>query len=762
MKTKGLFIFVLAYSLCWFLPANDPISEKIEKLEHQQIEATGIKKIDLLNQLAKLYYDKEPARCIQYGEKALELCTSQSHNPQKATALRNIGVGYIQMGDLKKAIDYLQKSLAIYKQCGDQKSSAGLLGNIGIVYRILGNQKKALQYYNEALKTFKELGDEKSIAKAAGNIGNLYLDRGNHQKALEYQLEALDSYEKTDNKNGIVMSLNSIGIIYKLRKETSTAMSHFQIAYNMAKENGFKDDTASALNNMGLIYMDDLKDYPRALTCFQDALTIAREIGAKRGIAIYYSNIGNVHQRMGQFAKAVPYHKHNLEIQQAIGDKFNTAKSLFNIAVAYRKSQNLTQALHYLQQALPIAEKINAKDLLNSIYKNFSILYEAQKQYKKSLAFFKKHFDVNEELFNQSKSKQIAQLKTRYETLKKEKRIEGLEKTNQLLEKDNLLQIKNRNLFIMGFALAVLILVLLIRKFLYFFTFWKKQSYVGSYRLLEKIGVGGMSNVYRAHHIRDKKNIVAVKILKEEFSLQPEYSQRFKSEAAIIEKFDHPHIVKVKEYGMMNRKLYIAMELLGGKTLRQKMDEGGEIDLSDCIAIMTQIADALAFIHNLNILHRDLKPSNIMLVAGPEEKSIAKLMDFGLARGIDQKRITQTGELVGTISYMSPEQLAGFGFSFPGDVFSMGVIFYELLTANSAFPGETPTDVMNQILEKTPVFPRTFRPQIPDELNDMVLSMLAKEPKQRPSAEEVANIVKACLRRPSGGMRKSGKTIKLR
>ena len=183
------------------------------------------------------------------------------------------------------------------------------------------------------------------------------------------------------------------------------------------------------------------------------------------------------------------------------------------------------------------------------------------------------------------------------------------------------------------------------------------------------------------------------------------------------------------------------MELLQGKTLNVKIDEQGKMELKECLHIMIQISDALVLIHSKNIIHRDLKPANIMLIERDGDPDFVKLLDFGLARVKSQTRITRTGILMGTMNYMSPEQLAHSEFSSASDVYSLGVTFYEIVTGKIAFPGDTANEIMKQVLDTTPIEPRRFRPDIPGELNDLIMKMLEKNKESRPVIKDVLLIL---------------------
>jgi len=252
-----------------------------------------------------------------------------------------------------------------------------------------------------------------------------------------------------------------------------------------------------------------------------------------------------------------------------------------------------------------------------------------------------------------------------------------------------------------------------------------------------------MSTIYKAVNTLDKSQTVAIKVLREEFFADESHRKRFKQEAAIIDQLDHPNIVRVFERGQHKQKLFIVMELLEGRTLSKKIGEEDKIDFREVLDIMIQISDALTKIHRKQIVHRDLKPDNIMLIEGGGTNNFVKLLDFGLARMQFQTRITQSGTVLGTINYMSPEQIAEGEFSLASDIYSLGVIFYETATGQVPFPGERTTDIMNKVLNKAPVEPIRLRPDLPLEYNEMTMQMLEKISLSRPTVEEVIEILES-------------------
>lgn len=280
------------------------------------------------------------------------------------------------------------------------------------------------------------------------------------------------------------------------------------------------------------------------------------------------------------------------------------------------------------------------------------------------------------------------------------------------------------------------------RKYFTLARFWKREKTVGKFRLIDKIGSGGMGTVFKAENTMDKSETVAIKILREEMSADLTNVKRFKMEAAIIDQLDHPNIVKVIERGQSKNNLFIAMEFLEGKTLSQKIKEEKKLNIEEALHIVIQICDAMLKIHSKNIIHRDLKPDNIMLITKDRDPNFVKLLDFGLAKTQFQSSLTQAGVVIGTINYMPPEQITGKGSVLASDVYSLGVMFYEMLTGRKPFSGDTTINIMRQILENAPIEPIRFRNEIPPELNLLIKLMMHKSKESRPSIQEVLDSLK--------------------
>lgn len=282
----------------------------------------------------------------------------------------------------------------------------------------------------------------------------------------------------------------------------------------------------------------------------------------------------------------------------------------------------------------------------------------------------------------------------------------------------------------------------LLRKYLRAVRFWKKKTQIGHFKILETIGSGGMATVYKAQDLLDRRRIVALKVLSEENLHDEVQKRRFKHESLITEQLDHPHIVRILERGEMDHCWYIAMELLPGVSLARLIRERGRLELGDALDIMLQVVDALHAIHGRDILHRDLKPENIMVSEREGRRFYVKLLDFGLAITPAQSRLTMSGVVMGTIRYLPPERIHQGVSLAAGDIYSAGVILYEMLTAAKPFWSEATGEVIHRILETYPVQAREINPEIPPELDALVTAMIDKDPLRRPALEEIESRLK--------------------
>jgi serine/threonine protein kinase len=260
---------------------------------------------------------------------------------------------------------------------------------------------------------------------------------------------------------------------------------------------------------------------------------------------------------------------------------------------------------------------------------------------------------------------------------------------------------------------------------------------VDRYQIVDRVGVGGMGTVYKAMHTLLDNRIVAIKMLHRELSQNPEVVNRFFREAKAASRAENRHIVDVVDFGVtFDGDSFLVMEYLEGPSLRDVVDDGGPMPLSTALSIAGQIAEGLHAAHRRGIVHRDLKPENVLLTRQGDNKHYVKLLDFGIAKLTEQQasNLTIAGMVVGTPTYMSPEQAGGEQVDHRTDIYSLGTILYEMLTGKVPFTGDTTKQILLAQLTQTPTAPRELRPEIPGSVEAVILHALEKDPDRRPQS----------------------------
>lgn len=267
------------------------------------------------------------------------------------------------------------------------------------------------------------------------------------------------------------------------------------------------------------------------------------------------------------------------------------------------------------------------------------------------------------------------------------------------------------------------------------------------YEIIEKVGNGGMATVYKAEDKVLKRN-VAVKILRDEFTTDEEFIKRFEIEAQSAARLVHPNIVSIFDVGVEENLYYIVMELIQGKTLKEIIiEERGPLPWKWSVNVAIQIASALEMAHKNNIIHRDIKPHNIIIT----EDGIAKVTDFGIAKAVSNSTITAFGTTIGSVHYFSPEHARGGFTDAKSDLYSLGVVMYEMVTGKVPFDADTPVSVALKHMQEEPEEPIELNPNLPGAVNKIIMKALKKDTTLRyQTASEMLSDLRRALKNPDG------------
>ena len=261
------------------------------------------------------------------------------------------------------------------------------------------------------------------------------------------------------------------------------------------------------------------------------------------------------------------------------------------------------------------------------------------------------------------------------------------------------------------------------------------------YQIIKTLGEGGMANVYLAHDTILDRN-VAVKVLRGDLASDEKFVRRFQREALSASSLSHPNIVEMYDVGEDDGQYYIVMEYVDGKTLKQVLKSRGHLSITEVVDIMLQLTDGMAHAHDAYIIHRDIKPQNIMILSN----GMIKITDFGVATALNSTQLTQTNSVMGTVHYLPPEQAQGKGSTIKSDIYSMGIMMYELLTGLVPYKGDNAVEIALKHLKEPLPSVRKTNPAIPQSIENVIIRATAKNPKNRyTDAREMHEDLKTAL-----------------
>jgi signal transduction histidine kinase len=405
-----------------FIPLVLFSGDAVEELEKQLNEPSisGIEKVRLLTRLSELTQDSEPTKAVRASKEALELLGQLDDPSLEVRVLLALTWAAQNIGEYETALKYGNRAEKRALEIKDKKSAAVAYNHISRINDQLGFLDRALEYALRALKLFEELGDKKNLSEAYKNIGNVYTNLRNSKLALTYYIKSLGILEELGDKKGVARLLNNIGIIYS-----------------------------------------DSGQHEKAMENYKKSLSLVKELNWQMGQVVAMNNIATVYSETGKHTLSLEYNLKALEISKGLGQKRNTAILLSNIGVNYRQLGQHNKALRYVYNALDIANEIKNKDIIRNFFEELSYIYEAMKDYQQAFFYLKKYKATDDEILSEEARKNISELWTKFETEKKEKKIQSLTQHNRIqqlkLERQELL----RN-FLLVVSLLILVLFIVI------------------------------------------------------------------------------------------------------------------------------------------------------------------------------------------------------------------------------------------------------------------------------------------------------------
>ncbi len=567
-------------------------------LNELKIAKEDTNKVNILNSLSWELRNSEPDKAMNYGKQALKIALKLAKSPDYAKGMsgkegiansyNNIGFVHSGQGNYEKAIMYYQKSLKIKEELSDSPNEAlaqsGKRGmgisynNIGTVHLYQGNYDKAIKYYQKYLKICEETGDKKGIGIAYHNIGNVHIYQGSYEKAIMYYQKSLKICEELGDKIGMGLSLVNIGTVHKDQGNYEKAIMYYQKSLKLCEELGDKRGMGICFGNIGNVHFGQ-GNYEKAILYYQKYLKLCEELGDKRGMGMSFVYIGNVYYEQGSsdsskilaaymYDKAMEYYQKSLKISEELGDKQEIALILGNIAELNNKQENFHKAIKFAEKSLNISREIGALLREMEAYEHLSTAYEGLNYTGKALEYYKLYTDAKDSLFNEEKNKQITEIETKYETEKKEKEIEILNKDKQILLQDKKLQVlelskkqkkivKQRIIIILGFIIFLFFSLLLI---IYFRTKEiKKRSFLQ--QELNKYMQKALSQQMNPHFIFNSLNSIQSYILQNDKRTSNKYLTKFANLMRItLENSQHHTIPIQNELQALN--LYLELEAL--------------------------------------------------------------------------------------------------------------------------------------------------------------------------------------------------------
>lgn len=559
-----------------------------------------------------------------------------------------------------------------------------------------------------------EVEQHKTLSASYNELARLFCAQQKYEEAESLYSRALTIEEQAlgENHPGLIASLSRLGIVYRIQEKFEAAEPLYTRALELAQKHYGPDDlrTAQRLNYLAGL-ANGQRDYARAETLIRQSLHIyEKRLGSEhRTVGLAYLSLALVKQRTGDVKQADQFFDRFIYITR----KSETADQVLPMAEIFYKQGRFDDAELLFRHCLLLGEEEIWPDhpFVASALNKLAHWHAAQGQYDLAVPLYARILKITENIVGEKHSSLQAILKDYAVALYHCDRSEEAVKLEKRAQEIRTAQELPANV----------------------------ATVIGErYQIVKMLGKGGMSIVYQARHQLTNK-LVAVKMLNVNLLEDKNSFRRLHLEAKASAALNHPNVVAVHDFGSTPEGVpYIVMDYLDGSDLKVRIKEGTQMSLDQIVKIFVQCCDALAAAHEAGVVHRDLKPSNIMLVTQNREVDVVKIVDLGIAKllplsGVDSFDLTQSGQVFGSPTYMSPEQACGEQVDHRSDIYSLGCVMYELLTGRPPFQGNSALAVLHKHLSEEPVpLAQAGARNADAELLDPIMSRcLAKEPANR-------------------------------
>jgi len=452
---------ILGLLFLFYINKTEAQNRIVDSLTIQLSKTSDTAKVKTLNRLAFELKSINPDQMLKYAEEAFKLAITNNYLEGQSVSLNNIGLGYRLKSDFEKSIQVFEKSLQISKKYGFKKAEAESYIGIAVDYDYLGKYKLALENYNLSLIIAKNINDKILTAKALMGKAIVHEFQGNLDSALNCHLRSLKINEDRGDQNAIAASNMNIGGLYKTLGNSIVAGKYYEKSLIIREKIGDKPGIAQSLNSLASLYKAN-KDFEKAKNYYLKSLKIREELGDKRGISIVLGNIGTLYDAQAQFEKAIEYYKKALDLKELSGDNHGKSVCLTNIGIAFKNLGNYKLSIEYLLQGLKISQQMGIKSLSQEIYLMLAQSHSSLKEHQKAFEYMELYANIKDSILNENSSRQIAEMQTKYDTEKKEKEIELLNKDNALQNSEIEKQKNFRNNLVAIIALIIILALVLL------------------------------------------------------------------------------------------------------------------------------------------------------------------------------------------------------------------------------------------------------------------------------------------------------------